>query len=275
MGLRRLQWLAGLPPSPMDASNRKSPSSARVVGVPLARRIVFFTLATAVVVVLLTMPAIRLASGPIDLFAWLAVRAILLVLPSGIALASGASASDLGLVPRAGLGTEAPKATGGPNVGMRSSRVAWLSGAGLVLLSVGASRIPSVHAYYPVLPEARASVLWMLVSTGVFGAYSFATEAFFRGFLPHACAGIGPSSSSSWRGRWAEALLEVGIPVVPYVLVHAGKPALEIALSAPFGLLLGAVARRARSVWPGFLWHWGFATALNVACVVWPLSAAA
>ncbi|MGC4119263.1 MAG: CPBP family glutamic-type intramembrane protease [Myxococcales bacterium] len=58
------------------------------------------------------------------------------------------------------------------------------------------------------------------------------------------------------------------LQLVPFVAAHAGKPPIEIALSACSGLVLGVLAHRHSTVLPAWLLHWGCATTLNVLCLL-------
>ncbi|WP_437964271.1 CPBP family glutamic-type intramembrane protease [Sorangium sp. So ce260] len=51
---------------------------------------------------------------------------------------------------------------------------------------------------------------------------------------------------------------------MPFTLVHVGKPALEVLLTIPGGLLFGALALRGRSMLGPFLLHWTLAASVDV-----------
>jgi membrane protease YdiL (CAAX protease family) len=176
------------------------------------------------------------------LFAGLAVKTALLAIPAILAPAVlGRSARELGLTwgaPR----TWAP----------------WLLGllAAALPLAVLLSRLPDVQAAYPVLRAARLNPWWLLPSTAAFALYGLAWEFFFRGFL---LWGLAP------RLGWLAILAQA----IPCALMHVGKPAVELAASLPFALLLGMLAYRSRSVLPGWLLHTAVSLTINLACVVW------
>lgn len=55
------------------------------------------------------------------------------------------------------------------------------------------------------------------------------------------------------------------VQIIPYVLLHLGKPELECYGSIVFGFALGYLALYSRSIWYGALLHWLIAFTFNVA----------
>jgi membrane protease YdiL (CAAX protease family) len=125
-----------------------------------------------------------------------------------------------------------------------------------VPFALALSRVPQVHATYPLLPAARTSGWWFLASTVAFAGYGLAWELFFRGFL---LWGLAPRLG----------LLTIVAQAVPCALLHLGKPTAELAASLPAALVFGALAYRARSVLPGWILHTVLSMTVNVACIVW------
>jgi membrane protease YdiL (CAAX protease family) len=120
-----------------------------------------------------------------------------------------------------------------------------------------ATRIPEVHAVYPVVREARTEP-WLLVpSTLAFATYGFAWEFFFRGFL-----------LSGLRARWGR--VAILLQALPCAFMHLGKPSLELAASFPAALVFGGIAFANRSIVPGWVLHVAIALVMNLACVFWP-----
>lgn len=132
--------------------------------------------------------------------------------------------------------------------GLPASGRVWLRTllACVVVAAVGwfSGRIPAVHAEYPmfrglftrgdlVLPYEAAYVL----------LYYVAFEAYFRGYLLFT---IAP------RIGGLEAVV---VSATSACLLHIGKPEAELIGSFPFSVVLGLVALRLRSFWPGFLVH--------------------
>jgi membrane protease YdiL (CAAX protease family) len=101
---------------------------------------------------------------------------------------------------------------------------------------VAASRVGSLHEYYSVhgfdLPSYAVKTV----------VYLAAWEFVFRGYL---LFGL--------RQRFKEA--SILIQVIPFVLLHLGKPELETLSTIPMGLYLGFVAYRGGSFWPAVIIH--------------------
>ena len=70
----------------------------------------------------------------------------------------------------------------------------------------------------------------------------FAWEYLLRGFL---LFGL--------KKRFGEA--SILIQMVPFVLLHAGKPELETIMCIPMGLWFGYIAYKGKSFWPAFITH--------------------
>lgn len=70
-----------------------------------------------------------------------------------------------------------------------------------------------------------------------------ALEFFFRGFLLHGAQPTLKSTNAIW------------LMCIPYLMIHFPKPWLEAVGALPFGLLLGWLALRSRSIWGGALVH--------------------
>ena len=99
-----------------------------------------------------------------------------------------------------------------------------------------ASRSPSLARYYTVPRfDAAKYCLEMIV-------YLFAWEFIFRGFL---LFGL--------KEKFKEG--SILIQMVPFVLVHLGKPEIETISTILTGLYFGYVAYRGNSYWPAFIIH--------------------
>jgi membrane protease YdiL (CAAX protease family) len=103
------------------------------------------------------------------------------------------------------------------------------------------SRQPDFIAYYPMYKLAGRSwadfAVWEIVYLGQF----FALEIFFRGFWLRAMRGFGAGAIWSM--------------VVPYCMIHFGKPYLEACGAMVAGVVLGSLAMYTRSIYAGFLVH--------------------
>jgi len=92
-------------------------------------------------------------------------------------------------------------------------------------------------------------------------------EFFFRGFLLHAC-------------RPAFGANAVFVMCVPYLMIHFAKPWPEAAGAILFGLFLGVLALRSRSIWGGAAVHMTVALSMDMLALLqrgrlpthwWPL----
>ncbi|MRG90863.1 CPBP family intramembrane glutamic endopeptidase [Polyangium spumosum] len=125
----------------------------------------------------------------------------------------------------------------------------------LPLVVIGAavlSRAPGVAAHYRTHTAGISGVFGWIGWIGMWGAAFFAWEFFFRGLLVVGLARDlgGPAA--------------VVLHLVPFTLVHVGKPALEVLLTLPGGLLFGALALRSRSMLGPFLLHWTLGASLDL-----------
>ena len=104
--------------------------------------------------------------------------------------------------------------------------------------------MPDVQAEYPLcrLLLLRHDLL-LPYSFAYALLYYVAWEWCFRGWMLFGLA-----------QRWPPALA-ILLQTVPSALVHLGKPAGEMFGSIPFGLLLGWLAWRTRSIWYGWALH--------------------
>ncbi len=80
-------------------------------------------------------------------------------------------------------------------------------------------------------------------------------EFFFRGFIIQAC-------------RPAFGVNAIFIMIVPYMMIHFTKPWLEASGAIFFGLFLGVLAFKSRSIWGGVLVHVSIALSMDVAALL-------
>jgi membrane protease YdiL (CAAX protease family) len=141
----------------------------------------------------------------------------------------------------------------------RGAGAAALAVLALLPLVLVLARRPEFQAFYPspAFPPARAHVvglvaLWLLHHV----PQLFATEFLMRGFLLLPLArGLGLGAALAVTG-------------VPYVLLHATKPPLELLLAAAGAVAFGLAAWRTRSVWPAFAAHLATAAAMDALCLL-------
>ena len=103
---------------------------------------------------------------------------------------------------------------------------------------------------YPIFAQAGRSWLDFLVWEAGYLAQFFALEVFFRGFWLRACRGLGVGAIFSM--------------MVPYTMIHLGKPYFEACGAIVAGVVLGSLAARTRSIWAGFLVHATIALLMDV-----------
>lgn len=169
---------------------------------------------------------------------WAWTIAALYVVPAGIYARSvlGMGRRDLGLDPS------------------RAGRHAWLyaAGYGIVLpFVVAASRSPAFLATYPFHDGAASSWTDLLLWEGSYAAQFVALEFFFRGVMLFCAFRV--------LGPWA-----IPAMVLPYTMIHFGKPAAECIGAIVAGSALGLVALRTGAIWAGMVIHIGVAWTMDL-----------
>ncbi|MEZ4319883.1 MAG: CPBP family intramembrane glutamic endopeptidase [Myxococcota bacterium] len=116
-------------------------------------------------------------------------------------------------------------------------------GLAVLLVQVGAWLSPELLRFYPVYPPARHDP-WVFVGWELAMAlYMVCWESLFRGvFLFGSRRTLGDAGA-------------VLLTAVPFFLLHANKPELEMASSIVGGIALGYFCLWARSCWPAALLH--------------------
>ncbi len=118
-----------------------------------------------------------------------------------------------------------------------------------------ASALDAFQATYPFYDRAVEGGLQFWLYQGGYALQFVALEAFFRGYMVFGL-----------RDRLG-APLAVLVMTVPYVMVHFGKPALEVFAAIGAGLILGALALRSRSWVPGVFLHVAVALTMDVSAI--------
>jgi hypothetical protein len=113
----------------------------------------------------------------------------------------------------------------------------------MVPIIVAASFMPAFQAKYPMYDNAVLGWTHFGLWEIAYGIQFFGVEGFFRGFMTF---GLYPRFG----------YLSIFIMVIPYAMVHIGKPPLEVFMAVPAGLLLGYLALKSRSWVFGALLHW-------------------
>jgi len=109
----------------------------------------------------------------------------------------------------------------------------------LPILWVAAMR-PGFYEFYPMYKPATLG--YWLAFEMVYMAQFFCVEFFFRGF-------------TLFRLEQRFGYHAVTIMVIPYALLHLYKPFPEALSSIVAGLVLGMLALKSRSIWPGVMLH--------------------
>jgi membrane protease YdiL (CAAX protease family) len=109
--------------------------------------------------------------------------------------------------------------------------------------------------HYPFYPHASRSWADFLAWECLYLTQFVVLEFFFRGFMLQAL-------------RPAVGANAVWIMCVPYLMIHFPKLWLEATGAILFGLFLGILALRSRSIWGGVMVHAGVALSMDVAALL-------
>ncbi len=112
------------------------------------------------------------------------------------------------------------------------------------------SHQPDFGTYYPFYKRSSRSWFDFLSWEALYFLQFFALEAFFRGWM------VGALRRSFGSGA-------IFAMVVPYCMIHYGKPYLEAHGAIVAGVVLGSLAMRTRSIYAGFLVHITVAFAMD------------
>ena len=111
-----------------------------------------------------------------------------------------------------------------------------------------ASAQPSFYRFYPMYKPVGLE-MWLLYEA-IYMAQFFSVEFFFRGF-------------TLFRLEKRFGYHAVTIMVIPYALIHIHKPFPEAVASIVAGLVLGMLALKSRSIWPGLVIHCAVAFSMD------------
>lgn len=103
------------------------------------------------------------------------------------------------------------------------------------------ARQPDFGTYYPFYKSSTRSWADFLTWEAMYVGQFFALEIFFRGWWVRACRSFG-----------AGAIMAM---VVPYTMIHYGKPYLEACGAIVAGTVLGSLSMKTKSIYAGFLVH--------------------
>jgi membrane protease YdiL (CAAX protease family) len=114
-----------------------------------------------------------------------------------------------------------------------------------------ASTTAAFRETYPFYRIANRSYTDLALWELLYAAQFLSLEFFFRGFVLHGLR----------RALGANAIF---VMLVPYCMIHYGKPLPETLGAIGAGLILGTLAMRTRSIWGGVLIHVGVAASMDV-----------
>ncbi len=120
-------------------------------------------------------------------------------------------------------------------------------------LVVAASFAPSFQSKYPFYDLASGEALWpgMFAWWLLYAIQFVALEFFFRGFLVHGL-------------KWRLGYAAIFVMVVPYNMIHFGKPLMEALGAIGGGLALGTLSLKTRSIWWGAALHIAVAGSMDL-----------
>jgi membrane protease YdiL (CAAX protease family) len=116
---------------------------------------------------------------------------------------------------------------------------------------IAASRTDAFRHTYPFYRLANRSSFDLWCWEGLYAAQFVSLEFFFRGFILNGLR----------RAMGANAIF---VMIVPYCMIHYGKPLPETLGAIGAGLILGTLAMRTKSIWGGVLIHIGVAMTMDV-----------
>lgn len=109
-------------------------------------------------------------------------------------------------------------------------------------LVVAVSYSEAFQKTYPFYKHTGRSLVDLVAWELMYAAQFLSLEFFFRGFMLFGLARvIGPHA--------------IWVMVVPYCMIHFGKPMAETVGAIVAGIVLGTLALRTRSIWLGVLIH--------------------
>jgi membrane protease YdiL (CAAX protease family) len=113
-----------------------------------------------------------------------------------------------------------------------------------------ASRTEAFSATYPFYKLANRSTFDFLAWQALYAVQFFALEFFFRGYM---LRGLGQVMGSK----------AIFVMIVPYCMIHYGKPFAETLGAVGAGIILGTLAMRTKSIWGGVAIHVGVAVTMD------------
>lgn len=119
---------------------------------------------------------------------------------------------------------------------------------------IGAAQFRAFYLTYPFYKWANRSALDFWIWEALYALQFVSLEFFFRGFM-----------LQGLRRRFGASA--IFIMVVPYCMIHYGKPMAETFGAIVAGLVLGTLAMRTRSIWGGAAIHIAVALTMDLLAV--------
>jgi len=116
---------------------------------------------------------------------------------------------------------------------------------------VAASTTQSFRHTYPFYRLANRSHFDLWTWEAFYAAQFLSLEIFFRGFLLQGLRRVAGANA-------------IFVMIVPYCMIHYGKPLPETLGAIFAGIILGTLAMRTRSIWGGVMIHVGVALTMDV-----------
>lgn len=114
---------------------------------------------------------------------------------------------------------------------------------------------PDFSQHYPFYRLAGRSWFDLLAWELIYLSQFVFLEFFFRGFMLQSL-------------RPAFGVNAIFVMCLPYLMIHFSKPWLEATGAILFGLFLGVLAMRSRSIWGGVIVHAGVAVSMDIAALL-------
>jgi membrane protease YdiL (CAAX protease family) len=114
-----------------------------------------------------------------------------------------------------------------------------------------ASRTAAFQETYPFYKLANRSSVDLWSWEAMYAAQFLSLEFFFRGVMLSTLRKVAGSNA-------------IFVMIVPYCMIHYGKPMPETIGAIGAGLILGTLAMRTRSIWGGVMIHVGVAISMDV-----------
>lgn len=113
-----------------------------------------------------------------------------------------------------------------------------------------AAQTEAFYRTYPFYKFSNRSVEEFLMWEAMYAVQFLSLEFFFRGFMLRGLRSIGANA--------------IFVMIVPYCMIHFGKPFAETMGAIVAGTVLGTLAMRTRSIWGGVLIHVGVAVSMDL-----------